>query len=87
MTAMPDDTRAGAWALADARAVPLNIDPPSDRAWLVERMAWAIHVTQAGGSPRAAWLEQDDSQRATLYLRAAAALAAADRYREFEPSS
>lgn len=87
MSAMPNDPRPAAWELADRRAGRLNMDPPSERAWLVEHMAWGMHSTQQLGSPRQAWIAMDDSERATIYLRAAGALNAHDRFAEFEPET
>lgn len=66
-----------AWELADRLATERGMEPPSDRRFLVERVAWGIHYAAFGyTSPRAIWAEMSDDRRAELFLVARGAISA-----------
>jgi hypothetical protein len=66
--------REKAWELSDVLSGMVNGEPPSGRQWLVERIAWAIHVSNGSGSPRKDWLDMGDPERARLYVAARGAI-------------
>jgi hypothetical protein len=63
-----------AWVTADRLATERREEPPSDRAWLVERVAWGLHAARGLPSPRAAWADMPEVERAELYVAARGAV-------------
>lgn len=81
---MPRDANSAqsAWQIADEIAERLGSEPPSERQWLVRRVAWALHVMRGSKSPRADWLDLSDDARGQLYAEARAAI---DAYEVHSP--
>lgn len=64
------------WVEADRLAAERGGEPPSSRRFLVERIAWGVHVAGVSGlgSPRKTWAEMEPGPRAERYVEAMAAI-------------